>query len=126
MISTALYLLLVLFALAQLASSAELLESTAEVATCPRGSRCRCLPFDHCWPGSDKWHSLNDTVDGRLIANVPLGSPCHDPSYDQEACDELSRTWTLPQTQYVPSLTSRFRMMRAIVKLYLGLQCTEA
>lgn len=54
---------------------------------------CRCFPGDECWPSDAEWSSLNTTVEGRLIATVPLGSPCHDPSYDEEQCAYLRNQW---------------------------------
>lgn len=54
---------------------------------------CRCFPGDECWPSDAEWSSLNTTVEGRLIATVPLGSPCHDPSYDEEQCAYLRDQW---------------------------------
>ncbi len=62
---------------------------------------CRCLPSDSCWPASAAWSDLNATLDGRLIATVPIGSPCHDPHYDEAACASLKSSWMLPPTQYV-------------------------
>jgi hypothetical protein len=68
---------------------------------------CRCLPGDACWPAESTWAQLNSTVSGKLVATVPIGSPCHDPTYDAAACDELKTQWTNPLIQYVfqhPSL----------------------
>lgn len=62
---------------------------------------CRCLPGDECWPSTSSWNDLNSTVDGRLIATVPIGSPCHDPSYDAEACAALQERWMDSSLQYV-------------------------
>jgi hypothetical protein len=42
---------------------------------------------------------LNQTVSGKLIKTVPIGSPCHDPTYDEAACTELKAQWTNPLTQ---------------------------
>lgn len=66
---------------------------------------CYCLPGDSCWPSTSKWDALNSTVGGRLVATVPLGSPCHDPNYDADACAALQNSWTLPQT-HLPSSSS--------------------
>jgi hypothetical protein len=63
---------------------------------------CYCLPEDACWPSSTEWDSLNTTVNGRLVATKPLGSVCHDPSYDEAACEALKAAWRLPDVQYVP------------------------
>ena len=54
---------------------------------------CKCLPGDSCWPSISRWEALNSTVGGRLVATVPLGSPCHDPNYDSEKCDYLQSEW---------------------------------
>ncbi|KAI1088289.1 FAD-binding domain-containing protein [Rostrohypoxylon terebratum] len=56
-------------------------------------TKCRYLPGDANWPSQDEWTTLNDTVGGRLIATVPLGSPCHDPTYDEELCTSLKERW---------------------------------
>jgi hypothetical protein len=65
------------------------------------GRQCRCLPGDACWPAADAWAALNETVDGRLIADVPIGSPCHDPNYDLLACENLKANWLEVAPQYV-------------------------
>ncbi|KAI9170655.1 FAD-linked oxidoreductase ZEB1 [Paramyrothecium foliicola] len=54
---------------------------------------CRCFPGDKCWPKQGDWAKLNATVGGRLVATVPLGSPCHDPNYNAEQCAELQDEW---------------------------------
>ncbi|KAJ5109539.1 hypothetical protein N7456_006214 [Penicillium angulare] len=61
-------------------------------------SQCRCFPGDSCWPSLSDWSALNKTVGGRLIATVPIGTPCHNPTYNGAACDALQANWTLPQT----------------------------
>lgn len=61
---------------------------------------CYCMPGDPCWPSEDAWQQLNSTVHGGLVATEPIGSPCHDPTYDQAACDALRAEWTNPLTQY--------------------------
>ncbi|OTB08288.1 hypothetical protein M426DRAFT_264921 [Hypoxylon sp. CI-4A] len=58
--------------------------------------RCRVLPGDLSWPSKTQWDGLNSTVSGRLIASVPLGSVCHDPNYDEEACNHLRQNWDIP------------------------------
>jgi hypothetical protein len=69
----------------------------------PKGAEpnqdCRCLPGDACWPAQDSWAKLNSTVSGKLVATVPIGSPCHDPTYDAAACDQLKADWLNPLTQ---------------------------
>lgn len=62
---------------------------------------CRNLPGDPGWPSAASWAALNNTLGGRLIATVPLGTPCHDPKYNQAVCANLQADWELPQTQFV-------------------------
>jgi hypothetical protein len=76
------------------AAAALLLAGSASAA-----SDCHCLPGDDCWPAASQWDALNSTVGGRLIATVPVGSPCHEPTYDATACAQLKEDWNLPQTQ---------------------------
>lgn len=64
---------------------------------------CHCFPGDSCWPSIAKWNALNTTVGGRLIATVPIGTPCHDPTYDAAACAALKEAWELPQTHLASS-----------------------
>ncbi|KAJ4195443.1 hypothetical protein NW767_009765 [Fusarium falciforme] len=59
-------------------------------------SSCKCFPGDKCWPSDNEWKSLNSSVNGRLIKTVPLGSPCHDPTYDGEECQYLQSQWQSP------------------------------
>ncbi|KAL4898678.1 hypothetical protein BDV59DRAFT_167331 [Aspergillus ambiguus] len=66
-------------------------------------SDCRCFPGDVCWPSSEVWSRFNETLDGRLIATVPLGTPCHTPNYDASVCETLREGWTLPQEHYESS-----------------------
>ncbi|WYZ35899.1 hypothetical protein EsH8_X_000546 [Colletotrichum jinshuiense] len=54
---------------------------------------CKCFPGDSCWPATAQWDALNTTVGGNLIATVPLGSPCHDPTYDAATCATLQSEW---------------------------------
>ncbi|RAL16297.1 putative isoamyl alcohol oxidase [Aspergillus homomorphus CBS 101889] len=59
---------------------------------------CHCLPGDSCWPSTSSWDALNSTVNGRLVATVPVGTPCHAPNYDAAACKDLQSNWYHPQT----------------------------
>ncbi|KAL4815767.1 hypothetical protein BDW67DRAFT_191410 [Aspergillus spinulosporus] len=77
--------------------------ATAAPAAGSSNASCHCLPGDACWPSAAKWKALNSTVGGRLIATVPIGSVCHEPTYDAEACAQLQEDWNLPQTHYVSS-----------------------
>ncbi|KAI5863632.1 hypothetical protein GGS23DRAFT_507516 [Durotheca rogersii] len=67
--------------------------SASAVAVGGIAPRCKCLPTDPCWPSVKTWDAFNRTVGGRLIATVPLGSPCHDPTFDEEKCNFLREQW---------------------------------
>lgn len=62
-------------------------------------SACRYLPGDAEWPSVDEWNQLNTSVSGRLIAAVPEGHVCHDPTYDETACAALQSNWIMPDAQ---------------------------
>ncbi|KAI1371219.1 putative alcohol oxidase [Hypoxylon crocopeplum] len=64
---------------------------------------CRCFPGDSCWPTKVSWEQLNKTVGGRLIATIPLGTPCHGDEYDESRCREIRDTWNLPDTHIATS-----------------------
>ncbi|CAG8054833.1 unnamed protein product [Penicillium nalgiovense] len=76
------------------------LASLVALAAPSIASDCHCLPSDSCWPAPSVWASLNSTVGGRLIATVPIGSPCHEPNYDAAACAALKATWNMPQPHF--------------------------
>lgn len=60
---------------------------------------CRCIPGDQCWPSRATWSSFNQSIDGRLVATVPLGAPCHGAAYDKVKCEALKEEWTQPELQ---------------------------
>ena len=74
----------------------------------PIAGGCRFVPTDPGWPSKQDWDSLNTTVGGRLIANVPIGAPCYQSTYDvvtQEydlstydaaACAAVQQGWHSP------------------------------
>lgn len=59
---------------------------------------CRCFPGDSCWPAAVVWGSFNNTVGGKLVATVPLATPCHGAAFNEAECDALRATWLLPST----------------------------
>lgn len=61
--------------------------------------QCKPIPGDASWPEASEWDSLNSTVGGRLIANVPLPSVCHDPNCNETACTALRAVWGQPNQQ---------------------------
>ena len=70
-------------------------------------SKCRCYPSESCWPSTAQWAALNSSVGGRLVATVPLGSPCHDPNYNMTVCKSLQENWLWPQEQSVPRIQKK-------------------
>ena len=73
----------------------------------PRAPTCKYLPGDPGWPSTTDWDNLNDTVNGRLIAAVPLAQPCHTPYFNAAECAKIQANWTWPQLQYVLILKLR-------------------
>lgn len=65
----------------------------------PTLQRCRNIPGDPGWPSPKEWNQLNSTIGGKLIATVPLGSPCHDPQYNATTCSFLRARWDLAAIQ---------------------------
>ncbi|KAI0475371.1 hypothetical protein GGR56DRAFT_645769 [Xylariaceae sp. FL0804] len=67
----------------------------------PSTMQCRCFPGDPCWPSAAQWGAFNSTVEGRLIATVPVASPCHDTfpgvAYDAEKCADIQANWPRPE-----------------------------
>lgn len=73
------------------------------MATRNSTSQCKCFPGDACWPSNAAWEALNATVEGRLVASIPLAAPCHHDqyaAYNTQECATLQATWPLPQTHY--------------------------
>lgn len=59
-------------------------------------SSCRSIPGDAAWPSTEKWDALNKTVNGRLIATVPIPSVCHlKPfgNYNEDSCAAVQKAW---------------------------------
>ncbi|KAK3984438.1 FAD-binding domain-containing protein [Cladorrhinum sp. PSN332] len=79
--------------------------SSVAAASC---SECRSIPGDAAWPCSADWAGLNSTIDGRLVATIPIGAVCHNTfasevlgsvtTYDAAKCDELRNNWHFPET----------------------------
>ncbi|KAK1248264.1 LOW QUALITY PROTEIN: hypothetical protein MKX08_006484 [Trichoderma sp. CBMAI-0020] len=68
---------------------------------------CKCLPGDACWPSAGDWAAFNKTVDGRLIATVPLASPCHEAAYNATECQFLQDSWLFSPVQTTSPRWSR-------------------
>ncbi|KAJ7270498.1 hypothetical protein C8J57DRAFT_1435497 [Mycena rebaudengoi] len=65
---------------------------------------CRILPIDILWPIREIWDAFNISIDGRLIKAIPIGSPCHDPTYDAAQCNTIRQNWHVPDFQFVVEL----------------------
>lgn len=68
--------------------------TTTEFASGSTNSTCKCFPGAECWPSIEQFDALNDTVNGRLIATVPLAVDCHTPYFDNVTCSLLQSEWT--------------------------------
>ena len=66
-------------------------------------SGCRCFPGDTCWPTISEWTAFNKSIGGKLIATIPIASPCHDDAFgpfDLQECTKLQSTWFFPETHF--------------------------
>ncbi|KAK8018987.1 FAD binding domain-containing protein [Apiospora marii] len=77
-----------------------------------QGADCLSIPGDASWPSPDVWQQLNRTVDGKLLATIPIAAVCHrtlfgqsNRLFDQAACDVLRDNWNFPET-HLPSSSS--------------------
>ncbi|CAE6527505.1 unnamed protein product [Rhizoctonia solani] len=52
-----------------------------------------CSFGEKCWPSTKTWSKFNASIDGRLIAPRPPAWPCHDPDYNEAACNEVKSNW---------------------------------
>jgi len=72
--------------IASLASLLALVSSTPD--------RCVCQPEDSCWPSTDDWNTFNNTVGGKLQVIHPLGTPCHDPTFNSATCQYINENYS--------------------------------
>ncbi|KAI0896945.1 FAD binding domain protein [Annulohypoxylon nitens] len=82
-------------------TSIAVLLGAAWIATSRPQLQCRCFPGDSCWPSSAQWDSFNKTLGGKLIATIPIASPCHDGfpgvDYDADKCTQIQANWARPE-----------------------------
>nr|A8C7R9.1 RecName: Full=FAD-linked oxidoreductase easE; AltName: Full=Chanoclavine I synthase; AltName: Full=Ergot alkaloid synthesis protein E; Flags: Precursor [Claviceps fusiformis]ABV57823.1 oxidoreductase [Claviceps fusiformis] len=52
--------------------------------------RCRCRPWETCWPSVADWSALNESMQGNLIRIRPVASVCHGSEYEAAACANVS------------------------------------
>lgn len=74
--------------------------ASAGVASHPHSKTCRNIPGDARWPRPKEWNRLNATVDGRLIATVPIAHVCHDPAFSAEECARVQGQWNTANVMY--------------------------
>ncbi|KAH7130145.1 hypothetical protein B0J11DRAFT_503949 [Dendryphion nanum] len=62
----------------------------------PPQTKCKLLPGDADWPTEAEWSAFNYTLGGRLIATIPLASPCYANwnNYDKEKCAAINAVWS--------------------------------
>ncbi|KAI2780737.1 FAD binding domain-containing protein [Daldinia loculata] len=85
-------------------SSSSVLSRDVEASV--NSSKCRCFPGDACWPSRSEWSQFNKTINGKLVATIPLASVCHNSGfgrYDADACAKLISVWDYPVTHYESS-----------------------
>ncbi|KAF2832355.1 FAD-binding domain-containing protein [Ophiobolus disseminans] len=75
----------------------------AVVATSPAAAQCKTFPGDKNWPSTADWNNFNKTVGGRLVATVPLGTPCHGATFDSATCENLKSEWQYEKIHYESS-----------------------
>ena len=78
--------------------------SFAVIVVTAQSSRCKPIPGDEQWPAEASWGALNETLGGRLIATIPVGSVCHsggdfDGHYNVTECVILRSVWNYAQAQ---------------------------
>jgi hypothetical protein len=66
----------------------------------PAAPGCKTFTGDKIWPAKAEWDAFNRTVNGRLVATVPLGTPCHGSSFDNATCESLKSQWQTEKIQY--------------------------
>ncbi|KAJ5192823.1 FAD-linked oxidoreductase [Penicillium cf. viridicatum] len=54
---------------------------------------CRCRPHEPCWPSSEEWNMLNNTLGGNLLALKPSGHVCLPGDQSSETCQELVKNF---------------------------------
>jgi hypothetical protein len=58
-----------------------------------------CLSGDSCFPSEDVLSAFNDTIDGKLHAELPAGAPCYhtDPAYYPTTCGTITQNYHVDQ-----------------------------
>ena len=82
------------------------IEGTFQHTRDSNGTGCRCFPGDACWPTISEWTVFNQSIGGKLIATIPIASPCHDDAFgpfDLQECAKIQSVWFFPETHFETS-----------------------
>jgi hypothetical protein len=55
---------------------------------------CKCTAFDSCWPSPSEFAQLSDTLSSPIFQVQPLGTPCHDPTFNAALCDIVKASFS--------------------------------
>lgn len=57
---------------------------------------CKSTPFDRSWPPEADWKALNSSIDGKLLATVPVASSCWvgNPFNSTVSCNYTNSEWS--------------------------------
>ncbi|KAL0569699.1 hypothetical protein V5O48_012259, partial [Marasmius crinis-equi] len=70
-----------------------ILSALAIISLAQSPPSCRTFPTDDSWPATDVWDAFNRSIDGRLVKTIPVGTPCHDPNFDEQKCSIVQESW---------------------------------
>lgn len=59
-----------------------------------QSTRCRCRPHETCWPSTQQWSALNESIQGNLVAVRPAASVCHQGEFNSKACKSITGLWS--------------------------------
>lgn len=71
-----------------------LLFEIGSATTTNNSPQCRCLPSDSCWPKANEWNAFNTSLSGKLLAVRPVASVCHDPAFNEAACQKVNASFS--------------------------------
>ncbi|KAI0388916.1 FAD binding domain protein [Xylariaceae sp. FL0594] len=64
---------------------------------------CKTIPGDPEWPSVADWNAFNATIGGKLVTPYELGRVCHNPDYDEAACNRIREQWVQPHLHQASS-----------------------
>ncbi|KAI1263594.1 FAD binding domain protein [Xylariaceae sp. FL1019] len=77
--------------------------SSAHPTSSGKNKTCKFIPGDQGWPTTHDWDAFNATLGGKLLTPHQLGRVCHNPDYDEEACNYVRKQWNQPSLHDVSS-----------------------